>query len=116
MVHVKTPNQPDVPDVAALRCGVQRQSMRTNVLIHRPGLAEVSKMTFVNPAPDRVFGVPKRSDPEGARDVTTFWKCHQANPNDSEGTRPPPLFLLPGTHCRKRRNSGLACAVANLNV
>ena len=37
MVHVKTPNQPEIPDIAALRCGVQRDTMRTNALIHRAG-------------------------------------------------------------------------------
>jgi hypothetical protein len=85
MVHVTTPNQPGIPDIAATRCGVQRQSMRTNVLIHRAGLSEVNKVTFANPAPDRVFGVPKHADPEGARDVTMCWKSHQANPNDVPG-------------------------------
>jgi hypothetical protein len=85
MVHVTTPNQPDIPDVAAMRCGVQRQSMRTNVLIHRAGLSEVNKMNFSNPSCEKVFGVPKHSDPEGARDVTMMWKCHKANPNDIPG-------------------------------
>ena len=88
MVFVPTPNPPEIPDVAALRCGVQRQSMRTNVLIHRPGLSEVNKLTFSNPSPGQVFGVPKRADPEGARDVTSVWKSHQPNPNDVPGTQP----------------------------
>jgi Domain of unknown function (DUF4483) len=85
MVHVTTPNQPDIPDQAAMRCGVQRQSMRTNVLLHRAGLSEVNKLTFTNPPPDKVFGVPKHADPEGARDVTMVWKCHEPNPNDVPG-------------------------------
>ena len=85
MVHVPTPNPPEIPDLAAMRCGVQRQSMRTNVLIHRAGLSEVNKMTFTHPGPDKVFGVPKMADPEGARDVTSVWKCHEANPNDVPG-------------------------------
>ena len=59
--------------------------MRTNVLIHRAGLSEVNKMTFANPGPDKVFGVPKMADPEGARDVTMVWKSHVANPNDVPG-------------------------------
>jgi Domain of unknown function (DUF4483) len=85
MVHVPTPNPPDIPDVAAVRCGVQRNSMRTNVLIHRPGLSEVSKATFTNPPPDKTFGVPKMADPEGARDVTMMWKEHVANPDSVPG-------------------------------
>jgi Domain of unknown function (DUF4483) len=85
MVHVPTPNPLDIPDVAALRCGVQRNSMRTNVLIHRPGLSEVSKATFTNPPPDKTFGVPKMADPEGARDVTMMWKEHVANPDSVPG-------------------------------
>lgn len=98
--------------MAALRCGVQRQSMRTNVFIHRPGLAEVSKMTFANPGAERVFGVPKRSDPEGARDVTTFWKCHQANPDDQAGAPTAPARRPAPCHAQATRNrSCRSCGV-----
>jgi Domain of unknown function (DUF4483) len=85
MVHVPTPNPPDIPDVAAMRCGVQRHTMRTNVLIHRPGLSEVSKATFSKPSRDKTFGVPKMADPEGARDVTMMWKEHAPNADVKPG-------------------------------
>lgn len=74
MVYVTTPNQPAVPDIAAQRCGTQRSSMRTNILLHRPGLGEVNKTQFTNAAHDKVFGMPKHGDAEGARAVTSCWK------------------------------------------
>lgn len=138
MVHVKTPNQPEIPDVAALRCGVQRETMRSNALIHRAGWAlmfagvlwpvlhpvgcdpayhrtatcklltgklyisahnwwfsrcalqpsgvgEVNKVVFANPSSEKTFGVPKQSDPEGARDLTMVWQESVANPDDVPG-------------------------------
>lgn len=104
MVHVKTPNQLEIPDTAAMRCGVQRQSMRTNVLIHRAGLSEVNKLTFANPSAEKVFGVPKMADPEGARDVTTLWKSHQANPNDIPGA----IYLANECECSIKLYPGYA--------
>lgn len=49
------------------------------------GFGEVNKMTFTNPTADKVFGVPKLSDPENARDLTMLWQEHRANPDDVPG-------------------------------
>ena len=85
MVFIPTPNPPEYPDIASKRYGVQRQSMRTNVLIHHTGLGEVNKTTFTNPGQTKVFGVPKKPDAEGARELTTIWKEHKPNPDDVPG-------------------------------
>jgi hypothetical protein len=113
MVHVTTPNQPSIPDIAATRCGVQRQSMRTNVLIHRAGLSEVNKVTFTNPTAEKVFGLPKHSDAEGARDVTMCWKSHQANPNDIPGA--PACDPSRKKSSSDKKAHGYACSVTNIN-
>eukprot|EP00892_Ulva_mutabilis_P008609 jgi/Ulvmu1/611/UM001_0619.1 len=94
MVFVSTPNPPHIPDVAAERCGVQRGTMRTNLLIHYSGLGECNKLTFTNPSVDKTFGVPKQADPEGARELTMLWKEHKANPLDMPG----PDFLSMNKH------------------
>jgi hypothetical protein len=52
------------------------------------GVGEVSKVTFTNPPMDKTFGVPRLSDPEGARDLTMLWQEHAPNPHD-----------VPGEHC-----------------
>ncbi|NJR41658.1 MAG: cilia- and flagella-associated protein 77 [Akkermansiaceae bacterium] len=45
----------------------------------------MNKITFGNPSMEKTFGVPKQSDPEGARDLTMVWQEHAANPDDVPG-------------------------------
>lgn len=50
-----------------------------------PGVGEVNKIVFTNPSMEKAFGVPKQSDPEGARDLTMMWQEHAPNPHDVPG-------------------------------
>lgn len=82
-----TPNPPEILDIAAARYGTQRASMRTNVLVHRSGLGEVNKTTFLNAKKNKSFGVPRKPDAEGARELTTTWKEHRPDPSDVPGAK-----------------------------
>lgn len=67
------------------------------VVLHGSGVGEVNKIVFANPSTEKAFGVPKQSDPEGARDLTMMWQEHALNPDDVPGaqhTRPQLLWTI----------------------
>eukprot|EP00879_Flechtneria_rotunda_P008519 GHRR01008925.1.p1 GENE.GHRR01008925.1~~GHRR01008925.1.p1 ORF type:complete len:267 (+),score=76.73 GHRR01008925.1:279-1079(+) len=68
-----------------LRCGTQRSSMRTNVLIAKTPLGKVKKTTFNNAPSTTVYGMSMPADSENARAVTSSWKEHVPNPHAKPG-------------------------------
>ncbi|KAK9803407.1 hypothetical protein WJX72_007555 [[Myrmecia] bisecta] len=59
--------------------------MKTNVLVQKVELGKVKRTTFQHPAEDKIFGITRAVDAEGAREVSMIWREHQPNPDDKPG-------------------------------
>eukprot|EP00882_Tetradesmus_deserticola_P029409 GHRQ01032943.1.p1 GENE.GHRQ01032943.1~~GHRQ01032943.1.p1 ORF type:complete len:211 (+),score=68.48 GHRQ01032943.1:1319-1951(+) len=72
------------PDGEA-RCGSQRATMKTNVLISKTELGKVKRTTFNNSSPDTIYGAAMAHDAESARQVISTWQEHVPNPHAKPG-------------------------------
>ena len=71
-----------------MRCGVNRKSQNTNVLLVHSELGKSKRVTFELPSSKEsgfVYGLEKPRDLEGARDVSMRWVEHQPNPDNKPG-------------------------------
>ena len=71
-----------------MRCGVNRKSQNTNVLLVHSELGRSKRVTFELPSSKDqtfVYGLEKPRDLEGARDVSMRWVEHQPNPDNKPG-------------------------------